>query len=614
MKNFDFNYIQRKIIKSFWRFPIVVIFIITATISALVDYFYAGNNYVWTHLYLTSVLAIPLFTSINLYLERVETSRWFNIGINIIGFIILVLFFVNLPYKFIYDKHYIRSFILFLAFITSMFYLPFIGFHQQMPFWFYNYNFIKRIGISFFYATVFFLGIFIALNIIWYLFEINTYKLITPFSIIFYILFFPWMVLAGLSPKFNYHADKIYYPTYLKSITQYALMPLITLYAIILLAYIAKIVISGIWPSGWTVGIIIGYSLGLLLVIILIYPILFNAENKILKKLIYIHLFASILFFIVYFIAIFKRIESNGLTENRIFVILYGIWFLFLTIYFIIKKINDLRVITFSLLLILFLSVSGPWNVFRIAKKNQLNRLIKIAQSEKIFINGKIQVKNTIIKQTSEAEISNIVHYLVTTHGHKSIKHLFVINVDSLFNTDSNIYSNLEIIFNSAGLRFNLYNYNEHGYSYKLFKTDKNEFIYPIENARYLFFLELYSYDSSEKIIIYPPIDSINFSINFNANKGFIKILVNNIEDATLWLSPFYNYITDLQKNKANFQSVNQNDFKAIAKGKFYDYTFYFKEVEFLLNKDEHPKPTMVRGIVLIGPIFKKQEGSNKSI
>lgn len=609
MKNFDYNYVKRKIIKSVWRFPIVVFFIITATISAMVTYYHESNNDIWSHLNLTAILAIPLFISINLYLERVETSRLLKIIINAVGFIILLLFFISLPYKFIYDKHYIRSFILFLAFFTSMFYLPFIGFHQQMPFWFYNYNFIKRIGVSFIYSSIFFLGVFIALQTIWYLFEINTSSLIFPFSVLFYILFFPWMILAGLSPKFTYHADKVYYPTHLKSITQYAILPIITLYAVILLTYIAKIVLTGIWPSGWTVGIIIGYSLGLVLVIVLIYPILFDKENKMLYKLIYTHLFISLLFMIVYFVAILKRTEGYGLTENRLFVFIYGIWYLFIAIYFIVKKINDFRAITFSLLVVLFLSVSGPWNVFRIAKNSQQNRLIDIAITENIYINGKLQAKNKMIKQSSETEISNIVHYLVTTHGHKSVKNLFAIDVDSLFISNPNINANIETLIKSAGLRYNPHFFNTED-TYKVFKMENNEYIFPIENARYSCFFELYSYDSLEKYVTFNEIDSLNFKINLNPVNGWIKIYVNDIDDATLWLQPFYNHLIELQKS----EPLNNKNFKAVAKGKFYDYTFYFKEIEFILDKDVYPKPAMVKAMLLIGPVLKKQEGSYKSL
>ncbi len=290
---------------------------------------------------------------------------------------------------------------------------------------------------------------------------------------------------------------------------------------------------------------------------------------------------------------------------------------MFVIIYFLIYKIKDLRVIPFSLLVILFLSVSGPWNVFRIAKKNQFNRLIKIAQFENIYVNGKIQAKNTIVKQSTETEISNIVHYLVTTHGHKSIINLFPINVDSLFNDEINIHSNLEKTLNSAGLDYNLYNNNEDDYQYKVFKTENNEFIFPIEDARYFCILELHSDTNSEEKISYLPTDSLYFNLSLNPKMGFIKIFVNNIEDAILWLGPYYSYLNNLQKTNTNLNNiyVDQNNFKAIAKGKFFDYTFYFKDIEFILSsKYKYPRPTSVKGYVFIGPILKKHEGSNKSI
>ncbi|MCX7863102.1 MAG: DUF4153 domain-containing protein [Bacteroidales bacterium] len=609
MKTIDFSYFQRKVTKAFLRFPFVVMFILLATVSSLIDYYGNQSNDIWTHLFLTSVLAIPLFISINLYLERVETQRWFNIFINVLGFVILIIYFVNLPYKYFFDKHFIRSFVLFLAFIVSMFYLPFIGFHQSMPFWFYNYNFLKRIFISFLYSSIFFLGLLLALFAIWGLFEVDTSRLITPLAIVFYIFVFPLMIISGLSPKFTYHADKTYYPKYLRILSQYILMPIVSIYAIILIIYAGKVLFTGVWPSGYTVILVISYSACLLLIIAMLHPIFFENENKNFRKLVYAHLVLSLLFMIMYFVAIFKRIEEYGLTEHRLFVLLFGIWFVFITFYILLKTISDLRIITLSLLLLLFLSVTGPWNIFAICKKNQLNRLINIAKSENIWNNGKIDATNKIINEKSVYEMSSIALYLVSTHGYKSIQNIFNINADSLFLKNyENTYDFLAESFKSVGLTFNLYySENQGNTKYEAFYVEDKNSIFAINDGKFLCNVILYRYpDSLQHSNEYKINNDTVLMVTYIPSELSIKLNFNKQEDAVLWLEPFYNYLREIYKQNNNDIPCKPNDLKLVAQGKHYNYTFYLKRVEFEKVIDANKAiPTVIEGFIIVEPIKK---------
>ncbi len=607
MKNLNISYFKRKITKTFFRFPVVVLFILLATISSLIDFYSKENNDLWVHLFLTSICAIPLFTSINLYLERVETRRWFNISVNITGFLILIVFFLNLPHNYIYDKHFIRSSVLFLAFVISMFYLPFIGFHQPLPFWFYNYNFVKRIIISFIYVTTLFVGLLLALFAILGLFDINTSYLITPTSIVVYVLLFPLLVIGGLSPKFTYHAEKVYYPRFLKVFAQFILMPIGILYAIILIAYIVKVIATGIWPSGYTVSLVLGYSIIVLLNIILTHPILFEKENQNYRKIIYGLLALSYVFIVVYLIAIFKRINEYGLTEGRLYVVLYAFWFFFVVTYFLFKKMNDLRVIPLTLLLILFLSVTGPWNVFKFSKNNQLKRLINIAKTENIWIDNKIDGRNAIVKESSLVEMSSIAMYLVSTHGHRSIEKVFNINADSLFSVNNqNSYDFLKAAFKSAGMQFNLYpNGDEVSEKYyQLYRTHSDNYLYLSETSKFVCLFKIHPKDSQFLQSSYKIDGNELFRLDYRPNDVAIYIYYHDSIDATLWLAPYYDYLKELNKDNADYIWCKPTDLKAIAQGKRYNYVFYFNSIGFEISKGTNiVKPTSFEGLMFIEPI-----------
>ena len=76
----------------------------------------------------------------------------------------------------------------------------------------------------------------------------------------------------------------------------------------------------------------------------------------------------------MFFIAIFKRIHEYGITENRFFIILLGVWIAFNAGFIIFTKYKMIRIVPISLALIAVLSINGPWNVFKISKGQQLHR------------------------------------------------------------------------------------------------------------------------------------------------------------------------------------------------------------------------------------------------
>lgn len=607
MKAFDIAYINRKIKKTFWRFPIVSILIFITFISSILVFYNTETTDIWQHLMLTGLLGIPLFTSFNLYLERVETHRRFNVIVNVIGFLLLLLFFINLPSHFIYEKHYIRAFVLFLAFFVSMFYLPFIGFHQQIPFWYYNKHFIKRIIISFFYSLIIQLGISLAIITINLLFDADIdYKWHAYVACFSYIFIFPWLVLIGLQRKFTFHAQKEYYPKELRTFAMYVLVPLNIIYAIILIAYILKIVFTGIWPTGWTVSLILGYSIIELLIVIFSFPVLFDKENKLLLKYIYLNFILTVFFIIIYFLAIYKRISEYGLTENRMFIILFGIWMLFNVLYLFLKKINDLRVIPFSFLILAFLSVSGPWNVFRICKNQQLKRLDNILIKNDLINNGKIDAKNKNIDLKTQAKISSIALYLTETHGGSTLSPYFKLNADSLFNANDSLTGDynqkISELFSSVGLTYNPYYYESLNYPYLQFYTNERIESISVDSSMYLCILNVYSYDGT---VEYSQNLKLNDSLILNlflSNKDHnLYLSVNNNEDVVFDLIDFLKQIKSSNPIKENSNSIvlKPYELRKSINGKKYKYDFILEQLQYI-DKNKEEIPSSISGYLLI--------------
>jgi hypothetical protein len=608
MKAFDYNYVWRKTLNTFWRFPVVILLILLLTTSGIYIVYHPVESDIWQHLFLTSLLGIPLFIGINLFLERMETKRWFNMVLNLIGFAFLLLFFLNLPAHQIYYKHYIRAFLLICSFIASIFYLPFIGFERQLPFWYFNKNLIKRLFLSGLYAVVFFVGIAVAL---WAMDELFNVKIKSEWygvlSSLAFFLFFPYFFLAGLSKKFSYRAYKEYYPNGLRLFTLYALVPINFIYALILLGYVVKIIISGIWPSGWTVGLITGYTLLEFLIIVFTYPVLFEVENKKLLKFIYINFYLTILFIIIYFLAVFQRVSQYGLTEHRLFTILWGLLVLFLVIYFLIIKIKDIRIIPFSFMLVAFIAVSGPWNVFRITKNSQTHRLESVLQTNKLLKNGKISANGKKITMKTQADISSIVTYLVSTHGPHTIKALFPMNVDSLFDIpESKSYKTekFQQLFSSVGLSYVPYYYENESAPYYSFYTENKEKFCSTKNTDFMVMIDMYTYNDSSYHENYILNDSLKLGFELNKNEGILKITLNQKPEASLNVNALYEYFGNLPKirNDVYSSSYKPGVLTTTVKGLTYQFEIYFDRLEFQV-KDKRNELTSFSGFILLSKI-----------
>jgi len=607
MKALDIAYLSRKILKTFWRFPIPVILILLTFLSTIIVIYKEDETSIGQHLLLTTMLGIPLFTAFNLYLERVETRRWFNIIVNALGFFILILFFINLPTNQIYEKHYIRAFTLFFTFLASMFYLPFIGFHQQIPFWYYNKQFIKRIFISLFFSTIIYLGLLLAISAIDVLFGAHiNYKWYLYVLAFAYTLLLPWLILGGLQLKFTYHANKQFYPKEVRTFALYVLLPLNLIYGIILIVYSIKIILTGVWPSGWTVGLIMGYSIIHLLIIILTFPVLFDKENKALVKYVFINFIFILLFLILYFLAIIKRIQEYGLTENRFLVVLFGIWMLFLSVYLYIKKIHDLRVIPLSFIILAFLSVSGPWNMFRICKHQQLKRWEYLLVKNDLLNQGKIDAHHKDIDAKTQTELSSIALYLAETHGGKTLAPYFKLNIDSLFNTNDTVnnytYNKISTLFSSAGLTFNPYYYDVADDSnYQFYSSDVRTSIM-VDSSLFVCFLNAYSNNENVQYKQnYQLNDSLILELSMPINTNSLSIKLNNKQDAIFNLQDYFNEINAYTPSEKYINSVKlkPEQLKKSIIGSTYRYDFILERIEYNV-KNKVKTPISISGYLII--------------
>lgn len=564
MKLPSIKYLFLKSQNTFIRFPFTISIAIIGTLASLyvVDFNYEEyRDYTsWYHLIMTCAIGIPMFISLTFFAERLEVTKIFKLLIRCAGFIFLFLYYITLPDLFL-EKHYIRMIIWLLTFHLLVSFSPYIGFKNQYAFWQFNKILFLRLLLTILYAGVLYIGISLALLAIDQLFDINIkVEYYLRLWIIMVGIFGVWFFLAGTPKHYRKLDYATKYPLGIKIFTQYILIPLVLIYAIILYTYFIKVIITQDWPVGWVVYLVLGYSILGIFSFLLLYPIREEKQNKgirIFSKVFFISLFPLM---IMFFIAIFKRVSEYGITENRLFVILLGVWLIFNTGFIIIKKYKLIRIIPISLTVLALLSINGPWNVFKISKWNQMDKLESILLKNNMLKDGKVIKATKDISIDDDVEICSALSYLAEMHGHKSIQPLFTQDLDTVFKQDTTIryyssYEGLNKLTTYMGIEYNLSSpFGENGKIQFSYTCQHNAAESPLVVTGYDYFINYRSYyynyesESTDTLIKtnYILSDSTTLDIVLTPNKGNLQFINND----TIINIDIFNFVKNVTEKK----------------------------------------------------------------
>lgn len=160
-----------------------------------------------------------------------------------------------------------------------------------------------------------------------------------------------------------------------QTLAQLVLTPLLALYALVLVAYVFRVIIEGELPSnevGWIVP---------LFALTGILTFLATASMERLNRV--ADGFRRVWFFIMlppvalFVIALWLRVDAYGLTDQRYLAMLAAVWFVAVGAAFAIGGWrSDVRLIPVSLALILGLGAVGPWSLTPMVVKSQTEILL----------------------------------------------------------------------------------------------------------------------------------------------------------------------------------------------------------------------------------------------
>ena len=438
--------------KSIKRFPI------TIGISTILAIFliYLNESYLigetmenLSKLSLVLGLGISLSLCIGLVIERFfEKNKLISLALYFIGAgFLLLYYFVFLDNNNTIGMSRYLGTILFC--ILGFLYILKIG--RDRDYEYYVMDIYSSFALTFVYSFVLYFGLSAIFFTIDRLFDANIQGKLYYYMLLIVFFIFAISLFLSKLPYTDTKYEKVEYEKSLKILLTYIVIPLITIYTGILYVYFGKILVTRVWPRGLVSHLVLWYSTISVGVIFLITPIL--EENKIAKmfKVLFPKIILPII--VMMYMSIYQRVHQYGITENRYYLIVLGLWVLGIMVYFSVKKPLKNIIIPISLSVIMLNSVYGPFSSFSISKYSQNKRLENILEKNNMISNGEI-VPNLDISKEDKGEISNIISYFNMRHGVEDIK---ILPRDFSLDEMENIF----------GFEYNPYTpYTDNGYAY----------------------------------------------------------------------------------------------------------------------------------------------------
>ncbi|MDZ7672803.1 MAG: DUF4153 domain-containing protein [Halanaerobiales bacterium] len=281
--------------------------------------------------------------------------------------------------------------------VTLSLYLLFLVityFYKKQTFELYVIKIFTRLIITFIYSFVLIAGMSIIFLTLRELLNINIPNNLYLSNALFMMGIFAPIFLLAQIPRQNENLSLEGYPNIFEILLTYIIMPLISVYTLILYVYFFKIIIIQELPKNLVTHLVLWYASLSIIVIFFISPIKY--KNKWIKGFSKWLPKALVPLVLMMFLAIGIRINTYGVTESRYFVVALGLWIIGVIFYHIFSKKKNNIVLPLTLAIIVLLSVFGPWSSYSVSIYSQNNRFESIINKYNVVENNTIVVKKIL--------------------------------------------------------------------------------------------------------------------------------------------------------------------------------------------------------------------------
>lgn len=372
-----------------------------------------------------ATLGFPLFLALELTAERRGTSgRWLWLGRLVVLAILVGVYVGRLSWS--EPVEWLRYLQLSVAAHLLVAVAPYLGVREWNGFWQYNRSLLLRFLIAGVFSVVLYVGLSIALLAIDNLLGVNVAGE-TYFRLwcVVAFLFNTWFFISGIPEDLEALDRRTDYPPALKVLGQYILSPLVTVYLLIITAYLGRILITRVWPSGWIGYLVSSVAVAGILSLLLLYPIEEREENRWVRTYARWFYFGLIPANVMLLLAIWKRIQQYSITEPRYFLVILSLWLAGISLFYAFTRSRNIKIIPSTLALLAIVTFAGPWSAYAVSKRSQTARLEGLLERNGMLIDGQAQPPAGEISFEDRREIGAVLRYLAEYHGTGSIASWF---------------------------------------------------------------------------------------------------------------------------------------------------------------------------------------------
>jgi hypothetical protein len=303
-------------------------------------------------------------------------------------------------------------------------------------FWQLNKVMFLRFLQSAFYSLFLSTGLVIAILSVEHLLgvSVNT-KVYGDTYILIGILFNTWFFLSGLPQKWQSENNVISYPKALRVFVQYVLLPLISVYMIILYLYVGKILILQEWPLTWVAYLILSFSISGILAILLIWPLRNQESFPWVRTFSQWYFIALLPLSVLLLFSIGKQIVMYGITPNRYLLAMLSLWLPLISMYSFITRLRNILIFPVSLFLLCVISAPLPYfNAFDVSLRNQKSKLDTRLNSLNLLDNDAKLLSAHHLTDTTLQEVKEGFEFMHKWGYYNTLKsYIHIEKVDSLY-------------------------------------------------------------------------------------------------------------------------------------------------------------------------------------
>lgn len=419
------------LVEALSRYPFTVAFLVAA---AVVNAMAINQDVDYTRYLLTFLVGAFLGFALQSAWERFFDKTSVRIAAMAFGLVLTLGYFLIVrQYTSTSTETWIRTSVALFALLIAYIWVPVIK--SEVSF---NQSFMatfKAFFNSLLFSGVLFIGITLIISAIdLLLFRVSDKSYLHTFNIVG-ILFAPIYFLS-LIPVYPGAADKNrspdqleqnrekvhraeQCPKFLEVLISYIVIPLLAVYTVILIIYIARNITGDFWIDNRLEPMLVSFAIA----VILIYILASNLENKVAEW--FRKIFPKVLVPIVVFqiVASVLRIQETGMTHGRYYVILFGIFAAASGLLMCFMAVRKNGIIAALLIGFSLFSIIPPVDAFTISRISQTGRLTDILVANKMLENNTIS-PNASVSEADKKIISDSVNYLVMMEYTTDISYL----------------------------------------------------------------------------------------------------------------------------------------------------------------------------------------------